>query len=155
MTSRRRSLVILTAAITPLALAGCEKPNPGVTAWSGTTSEHVEAVCWQSDPAASLSSTDCAQDVLERASAGEDVTRLPVAPGDVVGISVDPAVAETGWSVSVGGTTLATALTDTYYRFTFPDSGATQENGYTLQVVAQNAGGSGSRGFWFFQLVPS
>lgn len=155
MTSVRRSLAIVAVALAPLALSGCEKPNPGVTAWSGTGSEHVEAVCWQPDAATALTATDCAQDVLQRASTGEGVARLDVAPGDVVGVSVDPAVADNGWGISVGGTTLATGIKDTYYRFSFPDTGATQATGYTMQVIAQTADGSASRGFWFFQLIPS
>ena len=41
MKSPRRSLAIALVALSPLVLAGCEKPYPGVTVWSGTSSEHV------------------------------------------------------------------------------------------------------------------
>ena len=42
-----------------------------------------------------------------------------------VGISVDTVVAESGWSMQIAGQTLASGLTDTYYRFTFPEQVAT------------------------------
>ncbi len=153
MTSTRRSLAIASLVLAPLALAGCEKPSPGVTAWSGTRSEHQEALCWQSDPTKVLGPTDCAQDVLERASAGEGIPHLEVGPGDVVGISVDPVVADSGWSVQFLGQTYVAGYTGTYYRFTFPGQGSPEPSGYPLQVIAQSASG-GSRGLWVFQLVP-
>lgn len=153
MKSPRLSLAVASVAMAPLLLAGCEKPYPGVTAWSGTRSEHVQAACWQRDAAKVLGPTECAQEVLDRASAGEGVARIEVAPGDTVGVSVDPVVAESGWTLQIGGQTLATGITDTYYRFTFPEQGATEDAGYTMQVIAEAASG-GSRGFWFFQLVP-
>ena len=153
MTSARRSLAISTLLLSTLILAGCEKPNPSVTVWSGTNSEHEQAVCWQPDGAA-LTARECAQDVLDAAAAGQDIPRLDVTPGATVGISVDHAVADAGWSIQIAGQTLASGLTDTYYRFTFPETVATGGDGYTLQVTAA-ADGNGVRGHWFFQLVPS
>lgn len=152
MTSTHRRVAMASLALTPLVLAGCEKPNPSVTAWSGTSSEHVEAVCWQRE-GGSLGPSDCAQDILERASAGEGVPRIPFANGDVIGISVDPVVADGGWSVQVGGQTLGSGIEGTYFRFTFPDFQQVPDTGFTMQVIAE-AEPSGSRGFWFFQLVP-
>lgn len=153
LSTHRRLALVAVAALTPILLAGCEKPKPGVTVWSGTSSEHVEATCWQFDDPGSLSANDCAQDLLQKAGQGEGITRLEVAPGDTVGVSVDPVVAEHGWSVQIAGQTLAAGLTDTYYRFTFPESVATEGPGYTLQVIAA-AQPSGTRGYWFFQLLP-
>lgn len=153
MTLPPRALAIGLVALSPLVLAGCEKPNPGVTVWSGTSSEHVQALCWAQDEAASLGARDCAEDVLAKASAGEGITRLEVSPGQTVGISVDKVVADNGWSVQIAGQTLASGLEGTYYRFTFPEQVATEGPGYTLQVIAA-AQGTGSRGYWFFQLVP-
>ena len=148
-----RRVALATLALSPLVLAGCEKPNPGVTAWSGTSSEHVQALCWQHEEDTSLGARDCAQDVLDRASAGEGITTLEVKPGATVGISVDPVVADGGWALQIAGTTLASGLTDTYYRFTFPEQIAAGGDGYTLQVIAA-ATPNGTRGYWFFQLVP-
>ncbi len=152
MTSMRRGLAIASLVLLPLGLAGCDEPYPGVTAWSGTSSEHLAALCWQPDPASVLGPAQCAQDVLDGAAAGEGIPRLAVAPGDVVGLSVDPVVADTGWTVQVAGQTLATDLHETYYRFPFPVPGGTAAADYTLQVTAQTPSG-GSRGLWFFRLV--
>lgn len=152
MSMRRRALAIGIVAVAPLALAGCEKPAPGVTAWSGTNSEHSEALCWQFEEGQPLTPQECAQDVLDKAGQGEGIARLPVTADETVGISVDPVVAESGWSVQIGGETLAAGLTDTYYRFSWPVL-ANNPTGYTLQVIA-SAGDTGNRGYWFFQLIP-
>jgi hypothetical protein len=153
MKSPRRSLAIVLVALSPLVLAGCEKPYPGVTVWSGTSSEHEAAVCWQPADTGGLGPRECAEDVLAAAGAGEGIASLEVSPGDTVGISVDPVVAESGWSVQIAGQPLASGLTETYYRFTFPEQVTTEGPGFTLQVIAQ-AEPNGSRGYWFFQLVP-
>ena len=153
MKSPRRSLAIALVALSPLVLAGCEKPYPGVTAWSGTSSKHVEALCWQPEELGGLTPRECAEDVLATAGAGQGIAALEVSPGDTVGVSVDPIVAEGGWSLQIAGQTLATGLTDTYYRFTFPEQVAAEGAGYTLQVIAA-AKPNGARGYWFFQLVP-
>jgi hypothetical protein len=153
MMSPRRSLAIALVALSPLVLTGCEKPNPGVTVWSGTSSEHVQALCWQPKELGGLTPKECAEDVLAAAGSGQGITALEVAPGETVGISVDPVVADSGWSLQIAGQTLATGLTDTYYRFTFPETVATEGAGYTLQVIAA-AKPNGARGYWFFQLVP-
>jgi hypothetical protein len=155
MTSSRRSVAIGLLALSPFVLAGCEKPNPGVTVWSGTTSEHVPAVCWQHEEGAALGAQDCAQDVLERARQGQGVASIDVRPGATVGISVDPVVADSGWSVQIGGQPLATGLTETYFRFTFPQTIAAGGEGFTMEITAQAEGGGGNRGVWFFQLLPS
>jgi hypothetical protein len=153
MKSPRRSLAIALVALSPLVLAGCEKPYPGVTVWSGTSSEHVQALCWQPAELGGLTAKECAEDVLAAAGSGQGITGLEVAPGATVGVSVDPVVAEGGWSLQIAGQTLATGLTDTYYRFTFPEQVAAEGPGYTLQVIAA-AKPNGARGYWFFQLVP-
>ena len=71
MKSPRRSPAIAALALAPLLLTGCEKPNPGITAWSGTSSEHVEALCWQHEEVGGLTPSECAEDLLARASSGE------------------------------------------------------------------------------------
>jgi hypothetical protein len=153
MKSPRRSLAIALVALSPLVLAGCEKPYPGVTVWSGTSSEHTQALCWQPEEQGGLTAKECANDILETAGSGQGITALEVAPGATVGVSVDPIVAEGGWSLQIAGQTLATGLTETYYRFTFPEQVAAEGPGYTLQVIAA-ARPNGARGYWFFQLVP-
>jgi hypothetical protein len=111
----------------------------------------VEAVCWNHEDAP-LGARDCAQDVLQRASNGEGIPSIDVKAGNTLGVSVDPVVAEAGWSVSISGQPVAQDLDETYYRFEFPST-PTGGPGYTLQIVA-GAGSSGARGYWFVQLVP-
>ncbi|MGB8019828.1 MAG: hypothetical protein WCF04_01210 [Candidatus Nanopelagicales bacterium] len=154
MSLSRRSLPLVAIALAPLVLSGCEKPNPGATVWSGTQSEHVEALCWQRDEGKALGPLDCAQDVLAQASSGEGIARLEVSPGDTVGVSVDTKVADSGWALTIAGQTLVSGLHETYYRFTFPEQVVTDGTGYTMQVIA-SAEPTGTRGYWFFQLVPS
>lgn len=138
--------------LVPVFLAGCEKPNPGATVFSGTTSKWREAVCWSHD-APALEPGSCAQDLIERATAGGAVAEVPVVPGETVGISVDPVVADTGWFPVIGNQRLTTRpITSTYYRFTYPDLQEVPEGGTLLQVVA---GVEETRGIWVFSLVPA
>lgn len=159
MKSPRRSLAIALVALSPLVLAGCEKPYPGVTVWSGTSSEHVAALCWQPEEVGGLTAKECAQDVLDTAGSGQGVAAIEVRPGNTFGISVDPVVAEAGWSVRIAGQTLATNLTETYHRFTFPEDpqvweqATTEGPGYTMQIIAA-AKPNGARGYWFVQVLP-
>ena len=153
MKSPRLSPAIALLALSPFGLTGCEQPDPGVTAWSGTSSEHVEALCWQPAEHGGLTPGECAVDLLASAGSGAGIAALEVSPGGTVGISVDRVVAESGWSVQIAGQDVATGLEDTYYRFTFPEQVATDGPGYTLQVIA-DATPNGTRGYWFIQLVP-
>lgn len=154
MSSPRRFLAIAALAVTPLLLAGCEKPDPGVTAWSGTTSVRADALCWQHQDDSALGSGDCAEDILSAAAQGEGVQTLEVRPGATVGISVDHVVADAGWSVQIGTQTLVSDVDGTYFRFTFPETGVDRTGtGFVMQVSA-NARPTGTRGHWFFRLVP-
>ncbi|TAK69942.1 MAG: hypothetical protein EPO13_02845 [Actinomycetota bacterium] len=149
MIRARRALVIAVAAAAaaPL-LAGCEKPAPGVSVWSGTTSINREALCWTAD-AAAASATSCAEDVVQKALSGDRVPTLNAVAGSTLGISVDTVVASTGWYPTINGQRLTQdALHDTYYRLTFPQ--AAQRQNYTLAVIAGQ--GSTTRGLWAFKL---
>ena len=148
--SRRAALVAATAAAAAVLLSGCEKPAPGVSVFSGTTTEHRKAVCWAFESEA-LDPGQCTQDLLTEASAGEVVARIPVVPGDTVGISVDPVVAKSGWTPVIGQQRLvSTPLDTTYYRFTYPDLQEVPEEGVLLQIVAGR--GESTRGIWVFRL---
>jgi hypothetical protein len=148
----RRVLAVPVALAGVLALAGCEKPAPGVTVVSGMDSAHRAALCWSFD-GEPLSAQTCAQDVVTQALEGADVARIPVTPGDVIGISVDPVVADAGWFPVIGSQRLTQQpITSTYYRFTYPDLQEVPADGVSLQVVAGN---DGTRGLWVFQLIPS
>lgn len=151
--SHRRTRGVAAAVVAvaaALVLSGCEKPAPGVSVFSGTTTEHRQAVCWAFD-AEALEPGDCAQDLLTEASTGEAVARIPVLPGDTVGISVDPKVAKAGWTPVIGQQRLtSTPLDTTYYRFTYPDLQEVPTEGVLLQIVAGR--GESTRGIWVFRL---
>ena len=153
MASARTSRLVGTlvvAAAAALVLTGCEKPAPGVSVFSGTTTQWRTAVCWAFDTEA-LEPGDCAQDLLTEASAGDVVARVPVLPGDTIGISVDPKVADAGWTPVIGQQRLtSTPLDTTYYRFTYPDLQEVPADGVLLQIVAGR--GESTRGIWVFRL---
>lgn len=154
MTRGLRSLALAGVGLSALLLAGCEKPPPGVTVWSGTNSEHVAALCWQFEENKALTDRECAQSVISNAADGQGIPAIEVLPGNTVGVSVDKSVAAGGWSVQVAGQTLATGLTETYYRFTMPEVVGQDSTGYVLTVTAL-AKPTGARGYWFFKLTPS
>jgi hypothetical protein len=151
----KRLAVIALAAGTAAALTGCEKPNPGVTVFSGTNSEHAQALCWSPDAAESVQARGCAGDILQKAVDGGEVPIITVTPGDVVGISVDPVVADNGWVPVVGNESLSqTPITTTYFRFTFPEAVTAPEGGFEMQIKAAGENASDLRGIWLFKLTP-
>ena len=148
----RRSLALPLVLVGVLSLAACEKPGPGVSVVSGMTSAHRTALCWSFD-GEPLSAQTCAQDVVTEALDGADVARIPVIPGQVIGISVDPVVADAGWYPVIGSQRLTQQpITSTYYRFTYPDLQEVPAAGVSLQIVA---GSEGTLGLWVFQLIPA
>lgn len=152
MKLRRPVLAASVSVLSVLALAACEKPAPGVSVVSGMTSAYRAALCWSFD-GEPLSAETCAQDVVTEALDGADVARVPVIPGQVIGISVDPVVADAGWFPVIGSQRLTQQpITSTYYRFTYPDLQEVPADGVSLQVVA---GADGTLGLWIFQLIPS
>lgn len=150
MSTLRKFVATALIASAALSLTSCSKHNPGATVWSGTSSAHSEALCWSAD--AAVTPDSCAQDLVTGAITGPDVAEVPVQKEQILGISVDPVVAEKGWYIAIGGTRInEEAITSTYYRFSFPVESVPAE-GYTLQVVAQGTG-SATRGLWLFRLV--
>jgi|AntAceMinimDraft_6_1070360.scaffolds.fasta_scaffold00456_13 hypothetical protein len=157
MTSQfpRRSVskgtALLAVAVSALfVLTGCTKPLPGATVFSGTSSENRQATCWAFN-ADELGAGDCAQDLIAQAADGNAVSVVSVVPGETVGISVDPAVAETGWYVVLGNQRMTTSpIQSFYYRFTFPETQEIPAEGILLQIVAST--GIGARGIWVFKL---
>jgi hypothetical protein len=151
MTRHRLPLVLAGAAVLALGLTGCEKPTPGATVFSGTSSQFRQAACWAFD-ADALDANSCAQDVIEAAAAGSQTATVRVVPGQVIGISVDPVVADAGWSPRVNGQSLVPSpITSTYFRFTFPEFQELSEEGLIMEIVAGND--EATRGIWIFRLV--
>lgn len=151
MTRTRLALLVPALAVVALGLAACEKPNPGATAYSGTTSVFQQAPCWSGQDAY-LDEKSCSQDLLQEV-AGESAKSLPLLAGQTVGISVDPVVADLGWFPVLGGQRLTQSpVTDTYFRFT-PTQEQVAQGATTLAVVAGDDGGT--RGVWMYRLAPA
>ena len=158
MPSRRPLLTALFASLGLLALTACEKPAPGATVFSGSTSAHREAICWSFDATQAVEKGDCSLD-LEGQPAGDvaqtlldEIAIISTTGGETVGISVDPAVAENGWLVSINGRSLnREALTEKYFRFTMPPT-ALRRGDAQLVISALTEDGSQVRGTWLFGL---
>ncbi len=151
----KRTLTFALVAVAGLGLAACEKPNPGATVWSGTNSEHSQALCWSTDPAVA-GTRDCAQDVIAKFVAGGKAPVITVTPGNTLGISVDPEVADNGWFPVIGQERLSqTPITSTYFRFTFPTLQQIPADGFTLQIVARGSKPDITRGLWIYKLQPA
>ena len=148
--SKPRFILLILTSLLAVTLTACEKPNPGITVWSGTQSEHREAVCWTDQDA--ITPEECAQDIVLSALNDPEVATISTLPDQTVGISVDPDVAELGWYVAIGGQRFNDgAIYSTYYRFTFPKV-SIPEGGYDMQVIAQGKGNA-TRGIWVFKLI--
>lgn len=147
-----RIRLVATASIAIVAafgLTGCEKPAPGVSVFTGSNSVHSEAVCWAFD-SDSLSPTQCAAEIIQNA-AGK-APRIQVTPGDTIGISVDPVVAESGWTPVINGQRLVeTPLDVNYYRFTYPSLNEIPADGLELSIQAGRD--TKTRGVWVMKLT--
>lgn len=151
MRALRAMGVAVTTAAAAMTLAGCEKPPPAVSVFSGTTTVHEQALCWAFDSDA-LAPGQCAQEILDGSASG-GVADVPVTAGNTVGISVDPSVAEVGWVPVIGGQQVVQQpITETYFRFTVPllPQGWPAE-GLPLQIVAGQT--AKARGVWVFKLT--
>ena len=89
MQRARLPLIVVGSAALVLGLTACEKPNPGATVFSGTSSAYEQALCWAPE-GQYLDEKSCASDVLD---AGGTKQSISVTPGQTIGISVDPVVA--------------------------------------------------------------
>lgn len=152
MKRTRVALLITVLGVTALGLTACEKPSPGASVFSGTTTKWREAACWAAS--GSIDANACAQEVISKATSGAKLAEVPVVPGQVIGISVDPVVADTGWFPRINGQNLTQSpITSTYYRFTFPEFQEVGDDGLTMEIVA--GADDATRGIWLFQLVPA
>jgi hypothetical protein len=148
MNRRRAALVVLASTALALGLSGCDKPAPGASVFSGTTTQFQRAACW-SFSGAPLDEKTCSMDAITAAAAG---STIPVVLGQTVGISVDPTVADKGWYAVLGDKRLNTdPITRTYFRFTYPESAAIPAQGIPLQIVAADSGKP--VGIWAFTLA--
>ena len=88
------------------------------------------------------------------AVSGVTLGTIPVVPGQVIGIAVDPVVADAGWVARVNGQNINPApTTSTYFRFTFPELSKVPPEGIVMEIVAGSA--ESTKGLWLFKLVPA
>jgi len=146
---KRRLLTTAVVLVGGIALTGCEKPPPAITAFSGTDSVRSEALCWSFE-SPSLEPGECAEGILQGTDF-EGAPELEVRAGNVVGISVDTVIADEGWIPAIGGQRLVNEpIEETYVRFTFP-SAQLPPQGVGLQVLA--GADLQVRGVWSVRLV--
>ncbi|MGN6331242.1 MAG: hypothetical protein ACTHOD_06250 [Motilibacteraceae bacterium] len=140
----RRPAALGLAVAALLSLAGCEKPTPTVTVNSGSSTGHSDALCWNRDNA-TVAENDC--------RATGDVPTIEVSPGQTIGISVDPAIAATGWIPAIGTQSLVGApLTSTYYRFALNEQNLQQPLELRVYAVVKGQQPQQQRGLWVFRL---
>jgi len=151
---RARTVMVLAGSVLLAAgLSACDKPNPGASVFSGTTSQWRQAACW-STTAAPIDAAKCARDVVDNAVSGVTMGTIPVVPGQVIGIAVDPVVADAGWVARVNGQNINPApITSTYFRFTFPELSQVPPQGIVMEIVAGPEGTT--KGLWLFKIVPA
>lgn len=105
---RARPLVSAAAAAVALtALAGCQKPTPGVTVSSGAQSSHIEATVF-CRAGQSVEARNCVEH-LDR------VAVVKVKPGEQVGIDVDSTLADHGWLVFDTDQNARSSVQDQHY----------------------------------------
>jgi hypothetical protein len=156
MTARRRLATTVgrlgLAAAAVVALTGCERPAPIVTVVSGSTSEWKEAdvFCFEGQ---SPEAGDCAQRSTE-------TPRIPVTPGERVGVDVGKEVRERGWFVALSGPAgqgeaqeSDVQVDQAYFSFTAPNVGPDGLRLTVRTLPEENARGEAS-GEWTFDLVP-
>jgi hypothetical protein len=136
---------LLVPALAVLALAGCEKPTPGVTVSSGTTSVHSEATTYCRE-GQSAAKSNCVEH-LDRVSV------VRVKAGERVGIDVAKTIAEDGWIlVDTGANARSDVQDELHFSYTpdFSRSPVIHLEVRSLDRVAENATVTG---VWTFQLV--
>lgn len=157
MQARRRPAAALGLALALAALAGCEKPTPIVTLYSGDRSVYDEAFsyCFSSQDPAKQPGTDGA--CRYATSDGRTPKVLKVRPGDEVTVDVDKDLADKGWFVALrgaGGQTSRLATQSGHVTSFQPDF--TQSPTITLEVQKLESASDNAKpvGVWQFAIVP-
>jgi len=162
MSSGRIAALTTVLVMSSTLLSGCEKPAPKATVFSGGQSASREALCWSAEPDQPIDQADCLMDeaggtLTEEGAAqlADYLASIEVSSGQTIGISVDPEVAESGWSVSVNGRRRnANLIGETYFRFALSER-ELRGPSLELQVVAPTEDLSDRRGLWVFELRPA
>jgi hypothetical protein len=155
---RLRATLAVGGAVVLLA-TGCQAPAPSVTVFSGSSSDHREAVCWTSD-ATQVDLKQCLSvdkgDADRRAELQAGLGSVPVRSEATIGVSVDREVADRGWYVTLGTNRVnVEPIRDTYYRLSLP--AAVVERGDPVPLYVLSVDGADTKvttGVWTFELVP-
>jgi hypothetical protein len=143
---RARPLVHAAAAAVALtALAGCQKPTPGVTVSSGATSSHIEATVFCRD-GQSVQKQDCVQH-LDR------VAVVRVKSGERVGIDVDTSLAKHGWILFDTGANARSNIQDEHYFTYTPDFRQNPIVNLEVRSLDKVSESAQVTGVWKIQLV--
>ncbi len=134
------------AAVALAALAGCQKPTPGVTVSSGSESAHSEATVFCRD-GQTVQKRDCVEH-LDRVSV------VKVKPGERVGIDVDSALAKHGWVLVDADAQASSGVQDERY-FSYTPQFAQNKGVVNLEVRSLDhvADDAKVTGVWRIQLV--
>jgi hypothetical protein len=160
-TSRRLSgpTLVVIGLVAMATLSACDKPAPGATVFSGSSSANREAICWSPEAGQAFTEADCSISLQSTAEFNdrlvEKVAIIATAPGETVGISVDSVVAENGWRVTINGRPLSRdPITSHYFKFTMPPQ-PLQRGDAQLVIQALTDDGADVRGSWIFGLSDS
>lgn len=139
---RLRTLTLSLSAVAVVVLSGCEKPTPGVSVNSGTTTLRSEALCWNEGD--TTQPGNCRPERVQTAE-------LPVREGRNISISVDPALSKIGWIPALDKQALVREpLKSTSYRFALPED--VLRSNPELQIYASDRVDGPGRGLWAISL---
>ena len=154
-----RLLRVVVAGALVAVVSGCQAPAPAVTVFSGSTSDHREAVCWSAD-STQVDLKQCLSvardDAQRRDELQAGLGSVPVRSDATIGVSVDPEVAERGWYVTLGTNRVnVEPIRDTYYRLSLPAAIVEQGDSVPLYVLSVDGDQTDvTTGVWTFELVP-
>lgn len=152
MTARSRLVAGLTAAVSLVALTGCQKPTPIVSMVSGGHTVHSDAAVY-CFPGQSAAAQNCR-------THGTSPTVLKVKVGQQVGIDVSKKVADAGWVVVLPGddndpsNDQASGKQDTHY-FAFTPQFQSGPLRVEVRMLDHGRTDAPTVGNWQFVLVPA
>lgn len=136
---------LLAAPLLLLALAGCEKPTPGVTVSSGSNAVHREATTYCRD-GQTAEKQNCQENL-------DEVGIVRVKPGERVGIDVSKALADKGWILVDTGANARSEVQDELHFSYTPDFSTSPVIHLEIRSLDKVADDANVTGVWTFQLV--
>jgi len=135
----------LAAAALLLALAGCEKPTPGVTVAAGTNSVHIESTVYCHE-GQSAEAQNCEEHV-------DRFGLVRVKQGQAVMIDVDKDIAENGWKlVDTDANAQSNPIDEHFFSYT-PDFANGPIVHLEVRSLERPTTGARTTGVWKFQLI--